>query len=104
DTAATLQAAMDDVVAGVGELKTVAVHVRNAVDEQSKSTAAISRSIEETAQSSSQVLLDVQTMSRSAEETGDAAQDVASIAAELTVAARRLEADMADFAARMQAA
>jgi methyl-accepting chemotaxis protein len=103
-TTTTLHGAMDEVRDGVNELKAVALFVKNAVEEQSKSTAAISRSIEETAQSSSLVLSDVQTMSRSAQETGDAAGGVAAIAEDLTAASRKLESDMAEFAARMEAA
>jgi methyl-accepting chemotaxis protein len=104
DTAAALQDAIGDVLKGIGDLKAVAVFVKTAVEEQAKSTASISRSIEETAQASSIVLTDVQGMSRAAQETGDAAQGVATIAEDLTAASRRLEADMAEFAASMQAA
>jgi methyl-accepting chemotaxis protein len=103
-TASTLQVAMLDVLDGVNDLKAVSLFVKTAVEEQSKSTHAISRSIEETAQASSLILADVQTMSRSAQDTGEAAGGVAAIAQDLTAASRQLEADMDEFAARMQAA
>ncbi len=103
-TANALHDAVHEVLGGVGDLKAVATFVKDAVDEQSRATAAISRSIEETAQSSSLILVDVQTMSRCANETGDAAEGVAAVSRDLVQASERLEADMARFASRMQAA
>jgi hypothetical protein len=46
----------------------------------------------------------VQTMSRCANETGDAAEGVAAVSRDLVRASERLEADMARFAKRMAAA
>jgi methyl-accepting chemotaxis protein len=103
-TAGALQEAVSGVLGGVGDLKAVATFVKDAVDEQSRSTAAISRSIEETAQASALILSDVRTMNRSAQETGDAAEGAASVARDLMDASQRLETEIAAFSARMAAA
>jgi methyl-accepting chemotaxis protein len=103
-TSTVLREAMAEVLDGVGDLRSVAVFVKEAVEEQSLSTASISRSIEETAQTSSHILSDVQVMNRSAQETGEAAGSVEAVAEDLIAASARLEADMTAFAERMQAA
>jgi methyl-accepting chemotaxis protein len=103
-TAVALQDAVMEVLGGIDGLKAVATFVKDAVAEQSRATAAISRSIEETAQASSLILADVQVMSRCASETGDAAEGVSAISRDLADASVKLEQDMARFAARMKAA
>ncbi len=99
-----VQEAVSEVLGGIGDVRAVAAFVKNAVDEQSQSTVAISRGIEEAAQAASLILSDVETMSRSARETGEAAEGVAAISQELVEASTRLDGEMASFAERMKAA
>jgi methyl-accepting chemotaxis protein len=103
-TAGALQDAVSEVLGGVGDVRAVAAFVKTAVDEQSQSTIAISRGIEEAAQAASLILSDVETMSRSARETGDAAEGVATISQDLVEASTQLDLEMASFAERMKAA
>jgi methyl-accepting chemotaxis protein len=103
-TVGALQEAVSEVLGGVGDVRAIAAFVKTAVDEQSQSTLAISRGIEEAAQAASLILSDVETMSRSARETGEAAEGVAAISQELVEASTRLDSDMASFAERMKAA
>ncbi len=103
-TATALQTAMSEVLGGVGDLKAVATYMRDAVDEQTRATAAIGRNIEETARGSGEVLADVQEMNRSAHDTDSAAVGLASVLTDLNEASEKLAADMDAFAARMEAA
>lgn len=88
----------------MGDLKAVATFVKEAVEEQSRSTEAISRSIEETAQVATTILEDMHVMNRSANETGDAAEGVKAVAQDMIVASKTLQAEMARFSTQMKAA
>jgi methyl-accepting chemotaxis protein len=103
-TAIALHDAVSEVLGGVGDVRAVAIHLSASVEEQSVATASISRGIEEAAQVASLILADVEVMSRSAMETGDAAESVSAVAAELAKASATLETDMSQFEARMKAA
>jgi methyl-accepting chemotaxis protein len=103
-TALALQDAVSEVLGGVGDVRSIACYLNDSVEQQSQSTVAISRGIEEAAQVASMILTDVMTMSRSASETGDAAEGVTAVAQELTVASARLDSEMAAFEERMRAA
>jgi methyl-accepting chemotaxis protein len=85
-------------------VRSIACYLSASVEEQSQSTAAISRGIEEAAQVASAILSDVMTMSRSAHETGEAAEGVTAVAQELTDASTRLGSEMIAFEERMRAA
>jgi methyl-accepting chemotaxis protein len=104
DTGVSLQDAMAEVIGSVDELKSVAGYVKDACYEQSRATGAISRSIEETAQVAQVILSDVQAMSLSASETGETAENVATVARQLIDASQQLETHMADFTTAMKAA
>jgi methyl-accepting chemotaxis protein len=103
-TALALQEAVSEVLGGVGDVRSIAMNVSASVEEQSQATASISRGIEEAAQVASLILADVQVMSRSAEETGDAAEGVSTVAQELADASAKLDDGMSQFEARMKAA
>jgi methyl-accepting chemotaxis protein len=103
-TCVALQEAMAEVIGGVDDLKAVATFVKEAVEEQSRSTEAISRSIEETAQVATHILDDMQVMNRSANETGDAAQGVKAVAQDMIAASNKLQSEMTSFSEQMKAA
>jgi methyl-accepting chemotaxis protein len=104
ETGVSLQDAMAEVIGSVDELKSVAGYVKDACYEQSRATGAISRSIEETAQVAQVILSDVQAMSLSASETGETAENVATVARQLIEASQQLETHMGDFSSAMKAA
>ncbi len=104
ETGVALQGAMAEVIGSVDELKAVAGFVKDASQEQSRATAAISRSIEETAQVAHVILGDVQVMSQSASETGETAENVAAVAKKLIDASHQLEDYMAEFSNAMKVA
>lgn len=104
ETGVALQGAMAEVIGSVDELKAVAGFVKDASQEQSRATAAISRSIEETAQVAHVILGDVQVMSQSASETGETAEHVAAVAKKLIDASHQLEDYMAEFSNAMKVA
>jgi methyl-accepting chemotaxis protein len=91
-------------IGGVSELKLVADFVRNAVEEQSRSTEAISRSIEETAQVAGVILDDVAATSQSAEETGEAAMEASRVGESLLHASSELRDALDALERRMRAA
>ncbi len=91
-TASALQEAVSEVLGGIGDVRSIACYLSASVEQQSQSTAAISRGIEEAAQVASLILNDVQTMNRSAQETGDAAHGVAAVAQDLGKASTQLDA------------
>jgi methyl-accepting chemotaxis protein len=103
-TCLALQEAMAEVIGGVGDLKSVATFVKEAVEEQSRATEAISRSIEETAQVATTILEDMEVMNRSANETGDAADGVKTVAQDMIAASQKLQSEMASFVDQMKAA
>jgi methyl-accepting chemotaxis protein len=104
NTALALQGAVSEVLGGIGDVRSIACYLSASVEQQSQSTAAISRGIEEAAQVASLILSDVETMSRSAQETGDAAEGVSAVALELTEASMKLGGEMTAFEERMRAA
>ncbi len=104
ETGVTLQDAMAEVIGSVDDLKAVAGFVKDASQEQSRSTAAISRSIEETAHVAHVILGDVQVVSISASETGETAENVALVAQQLIEASQQLEGHMVAFSQAMKAA
>jgi methyl-accepting chemotaxis protein len=104
ETGVTLQGAMAEVIGSVDDLKAVAGFVKDASMEQSHATAAISRSIEETAHVAQVILGDVQVVSVSASETGETAENVAAVARQLIEASQQLESHMAAFSQAMKAA
>ncbi|MGL4637537.1 MAG: methyl-accepting chemotaxis protein [Beijerinckiaceae bacterium] len=103
-TGGDLRSAMGGVLGGIDDLKAVATFVRDAVEEQSRSTEAISRSIEETAQVASTILEDVNVMSISAGETGEAAESMRHVADDMNEASEALRREMAAFELQMKAA
>jgi methyl-accepting chemotaxis protein len=103
-TGNAVHGAMNEVLGGISDLRSVASFVKEACEEQSHATGAISRSIEETAQAAHSILQDVDVMSKSAAETGEVAQNVAGIATELMEASNLMQSQMNDFARTMKAA
>ncbi len=103
-TGSELRTAMGDVLGGIDDLQNVATFVKEAVEEQSRSTEAISRSIEETAQVATTILEDMNVMNTSANETGDVAQTMRSVAGDMNAASQALRKEMAGFVQQMSAA
>jgi methyl-accepting chemotaxis protein len=103
-TGGVVHDAMNEVLDGMTDLRAVATFVKDACEEQSHATAAISRSIEETAQAAQSILQDVDAMNKSAGETGEVAQNVAGIATELMEASNLMQSQMSEFARTMKVA
>jgi methyl-accepting chemotaxis protein len=101
---ASLRAGISTIIGGVGDLKLVADFVRDAVEEQSRSTEAISRSIEETAQVAGVILDDVAATSQSAEETREAAMEASRVGELLLHASSELRDALDVLERRMRAA
>jgi methyl-accepting chemotaxis protein len=103
-TGSELRTAMGDVLGGIDDLQHVATFVKEAVEEQSRSTEAISRSIEETAQVATTILEDMNVMNTSATETGEVAETMRTVASNMNAASQALRKEMAGFVQQMDAA
>jgi methyl-accepting chemotaxis protein len=103
-TGSELRTAMGEVLGGIDDLQQVATFVKEAVEEQSRSTQAISRSIEETAQVATTILDDMNVMNTSATETGEVAETMRTVAGDMNAASLALRREMAGFVQQINAA
>ena len=97
-------AAIRAIASTIEEVSAITVAIAAAVEQQSAATGEIARTVQGTAQAAEAVTRNIVTVSQGAEETGGAASQVLSAAADLARQSGLLTSEVGDFTARVRAA